>query len=127
MFGSIGGAELVLVLVLALLLFGPRKLPQIGQKLGDALAQFRKATHEFKTTLQSEVAMEEIRETRRELTSAVDEIRSPGLARGSPAAGSEPSPDPGSSDDSGVDSVGRAEGEQPPSVPVTDAGGRRED
>ena len=52
MFGSIGGSEFLLILVLALLLFGPRKLPQIGRTLGKALSELRGATHEFRSTLE---------------------------------------------------------------------------
>ena len=61
MFGSIGGMEFVLIAVLALLLFGPRKLPQLGKSLGRALAEFRSATQEFKTNLAREVELEERR------------------------------------------------------------------
>lgn len=76
MFGSIGGAELVLVLVLALLLFGPRKLPQIGRTLGRALAEFRGATHEFRRTLEREVAAEDLKQAGRDLRSAEKELAS---------------------------------------------------
>jgi TatA/E family protein of Tat protein translocase len=58
MFGSLGGSEFLLIAVLALLLFGPRKLPQIGRSLGRALAEFRGATHEFKASLEREVDRE---------------------------------------------------------------------
>jgi sec-independent protein translocase protein TatA len=62
MFGSLGGSEVILIFVLALLLFGPRKLPEIGRMLGRSVAEFRKATHEFRTTLEREVQMEELKE-----------------------------------------------------------------
>jgi TatA/E family protein of Tat protein translocase len=58
MFGSVGAPEFLLILVLALLLFGPRKLPQIGRTLGRALAEFRGATQEFKSSLEREVEVE---------------------------------------------------------------------
>ena len=74
MFGSIGGSEFLLIAVLALLLFGPRKLPQIGRSVGRALAEFRGATHEFKSTLQREVELEEIREAKDDLTAAGRDI-----------------------------------------------------
>jgi TatA/E family protein of Tat protein translocase len=91
MFGSIGGPEFLLIAVLALLLFGPRKLPQIGKSLGRALAEFRGATHEFKSSLEREVDLEELRETKdglqsigRDLKSTVNEATRPVERSGSP-------------------------------------------
>ena len=74
MFGSIGGPELLVIAVLALLLFGPRKLPEIGRSIGRALYEFRSATHEFKSNLEREVAIDHVRETREELASAGREL-----------------------------------------------------
>ncbi len=59
MLGSIGGSEFLLIAALALLLFGPRKLPQLGRSLGRALAEFRGATREFKANLEREVEFED--------------------------------------------------------------------
>jgi len=75
MFGPIGGPELILILVLALLLFGPRKMPEIGRMVGKALAEFRSVTTEFKSTLDREVALDEIKKTRDDLQSAVSEVK----------------------------------------------------
>lgn len=75
MFGSLGGGEILLILVLALLLFGPRKLPGLGRTLGRALAEFRGASNEFRASLEREVRMEELREARSELDGAVRETR----------------------------------------------------
>jgi len=58
MFGSLGGPELLLILLLALLIFGPRKLPEIGRTVGRSLAEFRKASADFKMSLEHEVAAE---------------------------------------------------------------------
>ena len=59
MFGSLGLPELMLIFVVALLVFGPRKLPEIGRTLGKALGEFRKATDELKNTIEREVQIEE--------------------------------------------------------------------
>ena len=75
MFGPIGGPELILILVLALLLFGPRKMPQIGRMVGKALAEFRSVTTEFKSTLDREVALDELKKTRDDLQSVVGEVK----------------------------------------------------
>jgi sec-independent protein translocase protein TatA len=61
MFGTLGGPELVLILVLALVVFGPRKLPEIGRSMGKLLAEFRKASHEFQRTIEDEVEAEKAR------------------------------------------------------------------
>jgi len=74
MFGSVGGPEFLLIAVLALLLFGPRKLPQIGRSIGRAMAEFRGATHEFKNSLQREVELEELRGVKNDLDSVSREI-----------------------------------------------------
>jgi len=74
MFGSLGGAELLLILGLALLLFGPRKLPEIGRTIGRGLSEFRKATTDFKSSLEREVDLEEVKETRDSIADARREI-----------------------------------------------------
>jgi TatA/E family protein of Tat protein translocase len=91
MFGSIGLPELVLIFVVALLLFGPRKLPDIGRSLGRALGEFRRASNDLKHTLEEEVAAEEIRDVSREVRGAVAE---PPAASAAEAAkpGEEPPP-----------------------------------
>ena len=58
MFGSIGGPELLLIFVVALLIFGPRKLPELGKTLGRGLAEFRRATNDLRDSLETEVARE---------------------------------------------------------------------
>ena len=99
MFGPVGGPELILIVVLALLLFGPRKLPQIGKSVGKALAEFRGVTNEFRSTLEREVEIDELRKTQseindvgREVDKAVREVTS-GVARGADVVSrDEPSP-----------------------------------
>ena len=59
MFGSIGAPELLLIFVVALLVFGPRRLPELGRALGRGLSEFRNATNELKVTLEREVAESE--------------------------------------------------------------------
>lgn len=59
MFGSLGFPELLVIFGVALLIFGPRKLPEIGRSVGKALGEFRRATNDLKSTLEEEVRMEE--------------------------------------------------------------------
>lgn len=55
---SLGSTELLFILVMALVFFGPRKLPQLSRKLGKSLAEFRRASEDFKSTWEREVAIE---------------------------------------------------------------------
>lgn len=55
MFGSIGMPELILILVVALLVFGPKKLPEIGKSIGKGLAEFKKASEDLKKTIEQEI------------------------------------------------------------------------
>ena len=67
MFGPLGVPEVILIFVVALLLFGPRKMPEIGRTLGRAIGEFRRASNEFKRTIEDEVAADEVRSVEREL------------------------------------------------------------
>jgi sec-independent protein translocase protein TatA len=60
MFGTLGGQEILLILVIALIVFGPRKLPEIGKTVGKMLAEFRKASSDFKRTIEDEVEAEKV-------------------------------------------------------------------
>src|SRR5580765_3000313 len=62
MFGSIGMPEMLIILVIALIIFGPRKLPELGRSLGKSLAEFKKASNELRNTLEEEIRVEEQRE-----------------------------------------------------------------
>jgi TatA/E family protein of Tat protein translocase len=66
-FGPLGVPEVILIFVVALLLFGPRKMPQIGRSVGRALGEFRRASNDFKRTIEDEVAAEEVRDVERDL------------------------------------------------------------
>ena len=52
---SLGNTELLLILVAALIFFGPRRLPQLGRQLGKSLSEFRRASDDFKRTWEREV------------------------------------------------------------------------
>jgi Tat protein translocase TatB subunit len=57
---SLGSTELFFILIMALVFFGPRKLPQLSRSLGKNLAEFRRASEDFKRTWEREVALEDL-------------------------------------------------------------------
>ena len=108
-FGSIGGPEVILLFIAALLLFGPRRLPEIGRTLGKTVADFRRATNDFRANLEREVRMEELKDAIRPIETA---LRPEALARGVlldvtssvvPAAPAEPEPQATSTDTPAID------------------------
>jgi len=69
--------ELILIFVVALLLFGPRKMPEIGKSIGRAMGEFRRASNEFKRTIEDEVAAEDIREVEKDLKEITTVVKDP--------------------------------------------------
>jgi TatA/E family protein of Tat protein translocase len=61
MFGGLGFTELLFIFVIALIVFGPRKLPELGKSLGQALGQFKRASEDFKRSWEEEVELEKRR------------------------------------------------------------------
>jgi TatA/E family protein of Tat protein translocase len=64
--GSIGLPELMIILVIALIIFGPRKLPELGRSLGRSLSEFKRASNELKNTLDEEIRLEDERSAERQ-------------------------------------------------------------
>ena len=88
MFGSIGMPELIIILVIALIIFGPRKLPELGKSLGRSLNEFKKASNDLQNTLEQEIKLEEQKES--------GSVPSQGRGRAAaadPGAPSAPQPD----------------------------------
>ena len=100
MFGSLGGSEVIVLFVLALLLFGPRRLPEIGRTIGKAVAEFRKASQDFRASLEREVEVEKLKDEARSVQAAVQQAQQ-SLPRGSLLTEAEPpaqEPPPGDDD-----------------------------
>jgi TatA/E family protein of Tat protein translocase len=86
MFGSIGMPELIIILVIALIIFGPRKLPELGRSLGRSIGEFKRASNELRSTLEEEIRVEEQQDQRAAIRAEQDSAVA--------AATQPPTPDP---------------------------------
>lgn len=77
MFGSIGVPELVIILTIALIVFGPRKLPELGRSLGRSLNEFKRASNELRHTLDEEIRIEDQKSSDRQKAPQSDAPRQP--------------------------------------------------
>ena len=73
--GPIGFPEMLVILVVALIIFGPRKLPELGRSLGKSINEFKKASNELRNTLEDEVRLDEQRT--RQAQAAVPAVSTP--------------------------------------------------
>lgn len=73
MFPSLGMGELLIIGLVALIVFGPRKLPELGRSLGKTLQEFRRASNELKHTLDEEISLEERTAQRQKATPSLPE------------------------------------------------------
>ena len=60
--GNLGMQEIIVIFILALIVFGPRKLPELGKSLGKGLAEFKRASNELKQTWEDEVRLDKEKE-----------------------------------------------------------------
>jgi Tat protein translocase TatB subunit len=111
MFGTLGGPELFLILLIALIVFGPRKLPEIGKSMGKMMAEFRKASNEFRQTIENEVEAEKIRDATR--------IEMPRLDEGPTAASPTVTAAPESSSAPAESAASAGEGLEPVAATVS--------
>jgi len=72
--GSLGMQEIMIIFILALIVFGPRKLPEIGKTIGKGLAEFKRASNELKATWEEEVNLDKEKES---LSEIVKDITNP--------------------------------------------------
>jgi len=65
--GSLGMQEIIVIFIIALIVFGPRKLPELGKSLGKSLAEFKRASNELKQTWEEEVRLDKEKEAMSEI------------------------------------------------------------
>ncbi len=102
MFG-IGMPEMLLLLAVALIVFGPKKLPELAKSLGRALGEFKRATSDLKQSIESETGIDEVR-------SSFDKVKDDIKAQVD-LAGDVPDPTPGPA-------VAEASADQTPKAPL---------
>jgi sec-independent protein translocase protein TatA len=87
MFGPIGMPELIVIFIIALIIFGPRKLPELGKSLGKSLSEFKRASNDLRNSLEEEIRIEEQRAERAKTEPAKPEpVASPAAADGEPVS-----------------------------------------
>ena len=59
MFGSIGGTEILIILVIALVVFGPKRLPELGRTIGKGLGEFRRAASDLKRSVDLDINLDD--------------------------------------------------------------------
>ena len=94
MFGPIGMPELIMIFLVALLIFGPRKLPEIGKTIGKGLSEFKRASDDLKRTIEDEIeeGKREASAVRREITAVSDGLKAAVAQK--PAVEPAPAPAP---------------------------------
>ncbi|MBN2241911.1 MAG: twin-arginine translocase TatA/TatE family subunit [Acidobacteria bacterium] len=90
--------EIVIIFIIALIIFGPRKLPELGKTIGKGLSEFKKASNELKQTWEDEVSLDKEKEVMKEIITDVKKdasvltAESPEPAKSDNSAGSKETP-----------------------------------
>jgi TatA/E family protein of Tat protein translocase len=97
---NLGFTEMIFIFFIALLIFGPKKLPELGRTLGKALGEFKRASNELKNQLDDEVRQLDLEETRKQTIAPFAQLQADtqAISRGgltpTPTVVTEPSKEP---------------------------------
>ena len=72
MFGNIGLPEMMVIMAIALLVFGPKKLPEIGRSVGKAMREFKKSTEEIKDKFEEQIRADEFKDIQNDIKKGLD-------------------------------------------------------
>ena len=92
---NLGFPEMIFIFLLALIIFGPKKLPEIGRQIGRAMAEFKRASNEFKSQLETEMRQLEIEEENKKIMAAHPALLPPEQSVPSAPLPPHADPDPG--------------------------------
>jgi len=73
MFGNIGLPEMMVIMAIALLVFGPKKLPEIGRSIGKALREFKKSTEEIKDKFEEQIRVDDFKDIQNDIKKGLSE------------------------------------------------------
>jgi TatA/E family protein of Tat protein translocase len=89
---NLGFPEMVFIFLLALIIFGPKKLPEIGRQIGRALNEFKRASNEFKAQIESEINQLDVEPSRQTILPPA-RVSAGSVAAGNHQPESVPSPE----------------------------------
>lgn len=74
---NLGMTEILIILLIALLLFGPRKLPELGRSLGQSIREFQRGAKNIREEFEKAADVQELKEIKEEISKPLEELRKP--------------------------------------------------
>lgn len=74
---NLGMTEILIILLIALLLFGPRKLPELGRSLGQSIREFQRGAKSIREEFEKAADVQEIKQIKEEVSKPIEELKKP--------------------------------------------------